>query len=157
MGGREGRQSYNLVLIDSTNHLFSGKSSLVSTLFRILDLDSGSIWIDGVDLATISRQEIRSRLIAVPQEPYLFDGSVRLNVNPSGDVADEAIETALKKVQLWHVINDSGGLSARVTKDFFSHGQKQLLCIAGAMLRKGNILVLDEVTSRQVFSNLAMF
>lgn len=126
----------------------SGKSSLVSTLFRILDLDSGSIFVDGIDLSTLPRQTIRSRLIVVPQDPYLFDGSVRLNVDPSESVPDDAIIEALRKVQLWDTIKESGGLSARVTNDYFSHGQKQLLCIASAMLRKGNILVLDEATSR---------
>ncbi|KAH6677549.1 P-loop containing nucleoside triphosphate hydrolase protein [Halenospora varia] len=125
----------------------SGKSSLVSTLFRILDLDSGSIFVDGIDLSTLPRQTIRSRLIVVPQDPYLFDGSVRLNVDPSESVPDDAIIEALRKVQLWDTIKESGGLSARVTNDYFSHGQKQLLCIASAMLRKGNILVLDEATS----------
>ncbi|KAI9745821.1 MAG: hypothetical protein M1818_000502 [Claussenomyces sp. TS43310] len=125
----------------------SGKSSLVSMLFRLLEFDSGSILIDGIDISTVPRQETRSRLIAIPQEPYLFQGSVRLNLDPSEVISDEDIADALRKVQLWDVVQSQGGLNASVTTELFSHGQRQLVCLAKAMLRKGKILVLDEATS----------
>ena len=130
----------------------SGKSTLISALLRLLDLSSGSISIDGIDISYLPRQETRSRLIALPQDSYLLAGTVRYNVDPLKACSDQDIEDALAKVDLYHLVEGAGGLDATLTEEMLSHGQGQLLCLARAMLRKGCILVLDEATARFVTS-----
>ncbi|KAI8175262.1 ABC transporter atnG [Colletotrichum sp. SAR 10_66] len=125
----------------------SGKSSIVLSLLRMLDLDSGFITIDGVDLSTLPHEYVRSHLVAVPQESYIFDGSVRLNIDPTGTVPDCDVVEALEKVQLWGKVEERGGLDALIDDKFFSQGEAQLLVFARAMLRKGKVLILDEITS----------
>ncbi|MCJ1282186.1 hypothetical protein MMC26_001509 [Xylographa opegraphella] len=126
----------------------SGKSTLVATLLRMLDVDSGSIWVDDIDLSTVPRQEGRSRMIVMPQDPYFFTGSVRLNLDPNCELSDAIIIKALTKTQIWDTIQKQGGLDAMVTDDFLSHGQRQLLCLSGAILHEGKkIFILDEATS----------
>ncbi|KAI8155534.1 ABC transporter [Colletotrichum sp. SAR 10_70] len=125
----------------------SGKSSIVLSLLRMLDLDSGSITIDGIDLSTLPHEYVRSHLVAVPQESYIFDGSVRLNIDPTGTVPDSDVVEALDKVQLWGKVEERGGLDALIDDKFFSQGEAQLLVFARAMLRKGKVLILDEITS----------
>jgi ABC-type multidrug transport system fused ATPase/permease subunit len=136
--------------VSLTNTVFfehgSGKSSLVHCLLRLLDLDSGSIAIDGVDLSNLPPEFIRARISAVPQDPYLFDeATIRYNLDPTHHVSDEEIVQALEKVRLWDKIQERGGLDAVVKdEDFFSKGEKQLLAFARGILRKSKILILDE-------------
>jgi ABC-type multidrug transport system fused ATPase/permease subunit len=126
----------------------SGKSSLVSTLFRMLEItDESSITIDGVDITSLPRQFVRERLNAIPQEPIFITGNVRLNADPFGQHTDMAIIRAIEKVKLWELIQQKGGLDAELDTEFFSHGQRQLFCLARAILRKSKVVILDEATS----------
>lgn len=114
----------------------------------MLNLDGGSISIDGVDLRKLPHEYVRSRLVALPQDSYIFDGTVRLNVDPTKTASDEQILDVLKKVHLWSKVEARGGLEHIIHDDFFSPGESQLLVFARAMLRTSKILILDEFTSR---------
>ncbi len=128
----------------------SGKSSLLMTLFRMLEIpSSSSITVDGIDISTIPRQTVRSRFNAIPQDPFFMKGNIRFNACPedAGIDRDEEIIEALKKVQLYSVVQAKGGLDAGLENETFSHGQRQLFCLARALLRKSKVVVMDELSS----------
>lgn len=129
--------------------LYSGKSSMISCLFRMIDLHAGRITVDDLDISTLPREQVRARLVGVPQDAFLINGSsVRLNADPSKQLEDSAIEDALRAVELWLIVAEKGGLEVPIQELHLSQGQKQLFCIARAILRPSPIIVLDEATSR---------
>ncbi|KDO33637.1 hypothetical protein SPRG_01607 [Saprolegnia parasitica CBS 223.65] len=127
----------------------SGKSSLISALFRIVPIDAGAIRIDGVNIANLPVQQLRSTLTIIPQDPVLFSGSLRFNLDPSGLASDADLYSALTRVHLASYVATRGGLELQVKEKGgnLSVGQRQLLCIARALLRDTKIVVLDEATA----------
>lgn len=125
----------------------SGKSSLLLAFLRLLELESGSIKIDGLDIANIPLQTLRSSVTTVAQDPLLLPLPIRQNLDLRGTATDESIIAALRKVCLWDMLTERGGLDTILSKDSVSQGQLQLLALARALLQTTKILLLDEATS----------
>ncbi|KAF2725612.1 multidrug resistance protein [Polychaeton citri CBS 116435] len=125
----------------------SGKSSTLLALLRMLDNHSGTMTLDGYDLASVPRQLIRERLTALPQEAITVPGSLKENLDPLGRFDGEDIKSALAKVGLLHIAEERGGIEESIDQVALSQGQLQLFSVARALLRKSKVLILDELTS----------
>ena len=128
----------------------SGKSTIALCLFRILESLKGKILIDGIDISTIGLQKLRKSLTILPQDSTIVDGTLRYNIDPVGNYSDELIEEIMKKIGFYHIIeNNQSGLDQRVTENGsnLSIGEKQMICITRAILRKSKIIVMDESTA----------
>jgi ABC-type multidrug transport system fused ATPase/permease subunit len=135
----------------------AGKTSIISAIFRLVELSNGSITIDGMNIAAVSLHDLRSRLSIIPQDPTLFQGTVRTNLDPLEEYEDSRLWEALRQAELVgdKVSTGDGQANTRISLDSpvedeglnYSLGQRQLLALARILIKDSQIIMIDEATS----------
>ena len=128
----------------------AGKSSIMMALFRLVEPTKGTMEIDGVDICKIGLFDLRTRLAIIPQDPVLFSGTIRSNLDPFEKRTDQELWEVLERSDLkTYVVSCEGGLDSQVTEfgENLSVGQRQLLCLARAMLTRARVIIMDEATA----------
>ena len=138
----------------------SGKSTIALCLFRILEAKEGKILIDNTDISEVGLSKLRSNITIIPQDPTLMEGTLRFNIDPLNRHTDEEIQSVMKEIGFWYICernleenknkpDQEKGLNMIITEDGgnISIGERQLICITRAILRKSKIVVMDEATA----------
>ena len=128
----------------------SGKSTIALSLFRIIEPLNGTIYIDDIDISEIGLKILRNNLTIIPQEPFIMDGTLRYNIDPLGRYNDNQIVDVMKNIGFNYIIeNHIQGLNQKISENGgnLSIGEKQLICITRAILRKSKIVIIDEATA----------